>query len=127
MTFFPDRLKDAIFSLQAPDLDVVLLVGFDFLFTAFAIWMALAIGLVATTGQTIGGRLFTIQVVNMKGQPPKFHQVVCRAFALVTTMLTFCIGFLPAFGPKRRALHDYIADTQVVRTVVYQEIYDDLV
>jgi uncharacterized RDD family membrane protein YckC len=45
-----------------------------------------------------------------------FEQAVLRAAASVVSALPLGLGFVPAlFGGERRALHDRLADTRVVK------------
>jgi uncharacterized RDD family membrane protein YckC len=76
---------------------------------------------VAAGGQTIGKMAAGIRVIPADpGAPPServsFGQAVVRAAGYVASALPAGIGFLPAFfGPERRALHDRLADTRVVK------------
>jgi uncharacterized RDD family membrane protein YckC len=45
-----------------------------------------------------------------------FGQSIVRAAGYIVSALPLGLGFLPAlFGPERRALHDRLADTRVVK------------
>ena len=72
-------------------------------------------------GRTVGKMAAGIRVIPADpGAPPServsFGQAVVRAAGYVASALPVGIGFLPAFfGPERRALHDRLADTRVVK------------
>jgi uncharacterized RDD family membrane protein YckC len=72
----------------------------------------------AAGGQTIGKMASGIKVVSMDvehGRVPLGHSVV-RAVAYVISALPAGLGFLPALvGAERRAIHDRLADTRVVK------------
>ena len=76
---------------------------------------------VAAGGQTIGKMAAGLRVIPADpGAPPServsFGQAVVRAAGYVASALPLGFGFLPAFfGPERRALHDRLADTRVVK------------
>jgi uncharacterized RDD family membrane protein YckC len=76
---------------------------------------------VAAGGQTIGKMAAGIRVIPADpGAPPServsFGQAVVRAAGYLASALPAGIGFLPAFfGQERRALHDRLADTRVVK------------
>ena len=69
----------------------------------------------AVGGQTIGKMAVGLRVAVNEGPVDVSHAVV-RFLATGVTLLTLGIGYLPAlFGRDRRALHDRIAGTDVVR------------
>lgn len=76
---------------------------------------------VAASGQTIGKMAVGTRVVSADpgprfGERVTFEQAVLRAAASVISTLPLGLGFLPAcFGGERRALHDRLADTRVVK------------
>jgi uncharacterized RDD family membrane protein YckC len=74
----------------------------------------------AAGGQTIGKMLFGIRVVTddeaeTEGLPPTARQATYRAFLTVPSVLLLGIGFLPALMGSRRAVHDRLSHTRVVR------------
>jgi uncharacterized RDD family membrane protein YckC len=88
-------------------------------------WFGLAV-----RGQTLGKRLFGIQIVDDCGAPAGFFRaLLLRVWvfgilaAIVQLLLQRAGGWiglglalanvLPIFGPRRRCLHDYLAGTQV--------------
>ena len=76
---------------------------------------------VAAGGQTIGKMAAGIRVIPADPGAPRservsFGQAVVRAAGYLVSALPVGIGFLPAFfGHERRALHDRLADTRVVK------------
>jgi uncharacterized RDD family membrane protein YckC len=76
---------------------------------------------VAASGQTIGKMAAGTRVVSADPGAPvndrvSFEQAVLRAAASVLSALPLGLGFLPALvGRERRALHDRLADTRVVK------------
>jgi uncharacterized RDD family membrane protein YckC len=72
----------------------------------------------AAGGQTIGKMAAGIRVVAMEGDAarvPLGHSVL-RATAYLVSALPAGLGFLPALlGAERRAIHDRLADTRVVK------------
>jgi uncharacterized RDD family membrane protein YckC len=76
---------------------------------------------VAASGQTIGKMAAGIRVIPADPAAPSservsFGQAVVRAAGYLVSALPVGLGFLPAFvGQERRALHDRLADTRVVK------------
>ncbi len=76
---------------------------------------------VAAGGQTIGKMAAGIRVIPADPAAPSservsFGQAVVRAAGYLVSAVPAGLGFLPAFvGRERRALHDRLADTRVVK------------
>jgi uncharacterized RDD family membrane protein YckC len=76
---------------------------------------------VAASGQTIGKMAAGTRVVSAVPDAPmrervSFEQAVLRAAASVISALPLGLGFVPALvGRERRALHDRLADTRVIK------------
>ena len=84
--------------------------AFLFLLTAGYLIVFTVVG-----GQTIGKMAAGLRVAVNEGPVDVSHAVV-RFLATGVTLLTLGLGYLPAlFGSNRRALHDRIAGTDVVR------------
>lgn len=103
-----------------------------FVFLTYAIIFGMNGYLMYNDGQSIGKRLFKIQVVDASSEKllPLFRIFVIRAcwllpLALLLMLVTFVIAqtiwlvvilfdSLPIFGPDRRCMHDYLAGSKVV-------------
>ncbi len=70
----------------------------------------------ATTGRTLGGRVFGIRVLDGQGHPPRIAIVVVR---VLVHLLGLGLGLLGwtwgALDPNKRGWHDHLAGTFVVR------------
>lgn len=72
--------------------------------------------LTAKTGQTWGKKVFDLKVVRADGSPVTGLDAFLRWCAYLASYLTLCVGFLMAgWTADKRALHDYIAGTRVIR------------
>lgn len=70
-------------------------------------------------GQSPGKMLCGIRIVSMDGREPSWGQAVLRPAGYVLSWLPLGFGFvLAAFPPSKRALHDRLTDTRVIRTAV---------
>jgi uncharacterized RDD family membrane protein YckC len=75
---------------------------------------------VAANGQTIGKMAFGTRVVSADpaaatSDGVSFGQALIRAAGYLVSLLPAGLGFVPAFFGDRRAVHDRLADTRVVR------------
>lgn len=69
-----------------------------------------------TTGQTLGKIMAGLRVVDTAGQPPGYVRAFLRAFLGALGAALLFAGFVPMFfDPARRALHDRILRTRVVK------------
>jgi uncharacterized RDD family membrane protein YckC len=67
-------------------------------------------------GGTAGKLLLGMRVVRADFTRVTYWRAAVRAFGKVLSDLTLYVGYIMvAFDPQRRALHDYIADTRVVK------------
>lgn len=67
-------------------------------------------------GATLGKMAVKLRVVNPDGSKLTWGKAVGRYFAEIVSGLTLGIGYIMAgFDPERRALHDRIAATRVIR------------
>lgn len=67
-------------------------------------------------GATLGKMVFKIKVVTAEGESVSFGRATGRHFAKYVSYLTMYIGFIMAgFDKEKRALHDYMCGTRVVR------------
>jgi uncharacterized RDD family membrane protein YckC len=68
------------------------------------------------TGQTIGKIVTGLSVVDRQGRSPGVLRALWRALAAVVGVAALGAGLLPIFAdPARRALHDRLAGTRVIR------------
>lgn len=69
-----------------------------------------------TTGQTLGKMVAGLRVVDSAGRPPGYLRSFLRALVGALGTLLLLAGFVPMFfDPARRALHDRILKTRVVK------------
>ena len=90
----------------------------DWLLTAvgLAIGAAYEIILVSKFGATLGKMAFRLKVVTAEGGPVSVAQAAGRYFAGILSYLTCGIGFIiAAFDDQKRALHDRICGTRVIK------------
>ena len=80
------------------------------------IYMTIAIGL---RGRTIGMRLFGLEVVDAEeNEYPTMHQAAVSSAVYLLSIPMLGIGFLPLlFNEERRAAHDLISGTVLVREI----------
>jgi len=65
---------------------------------------------------TPGKKALGLKVLRPDGSQLSFMRAVCRSLASGLSGMILCIGYLMvAFDDERRALHDHICDTRVVR------------
>ena len=101
-------------SYAAPDLDgaprIIANMCSDLLLIAYLA------GFIAAHGQTPAKALWRIRVVDAQGQKPSLGRAILRAVAVIFSMGLLFIPFTYVFlNPQRRALHDYVAGTYVVK------------
>jgi len=80
----------------------LLLLCYFFFFTAYG-------------GRTPGKMLFGLKVETADGAPLTWARALGRTFAYLVSIITWGLGFLLAAGPAKRALHDRLAGTRVVK------------
>jgi uncharacterized RDD family membrane protein YckC len=67
-------------------------------------------------GQTPGKMACKIEIIRTDGEPMTYGRATGRYFAEFLSSLTLLIGYImAAFDEEKRALHDRICDTRVVR------------
>jgi uncharacterized RDD family membrane protein YckC len=85
---------------------------------AYLVFLGLvyAVYFTGTTGQTLGKIVVGLRVVDTMGRPPSAWKALLRAVLGVVSILAAFAGFIPsAFDPARRALHDRVLKTRVIR------------
>jgi uncharacterized RDD family membrane protein YckC/type II secretory pathway pseudopilin PulG len=71
---------------------------------------------VRCNGQTLGKMAAGVAIVRDDGSPLTYGRAFARWIGYLLSGLTLCLGFAcAAFTQRKRALHDYLADTRVVR------------
>ncbi|MCX7818138.1 MAG: RDD family protein [Kiritimatiellae bacterium] len=81
------------------------------MFAVYEIWM------VGRFGATLGKMALRLRVVRADGSPLGYGRAAGRHFAKYLSQLTAGVGYLlAAFDREKRALHDMVADTRVIRT-----------
>jgi uncharacterized RDD family membrane protein YckC len=85
----------------------------------FTIWMWFTVKLLKANGQSIGKKACGIKLVRQDGSPVSVSRVIW-----LRNVLNGAIGFIPLyafidslfiFGEAHRCVHDYIADTIVIK------------
>jgi uncharacterized RDD family membrane protein YckC len=115
VVYFTLKICDMTF-LEAPSLPMAPLLSFLALLNGGYLATFVAAG-----GQTIGKMAAGTRVVPADPAAPlservSFGQAAVRAVAYLVSLLPLGLGFLPGLiGRERRALHDRLADTRVVR------------
>ncbi|WP_100407665.1 RDD family protein [Bacillus solitudinis] len=67
-------------------------------------------------GQTIGKKILGIRVATLHGERVKMGRMFVReVLGKLLSYLILFVGFLMAAGKSKRALHDYVAKTIVIR------------
>ena len=85
------------------------------------LWLYFAFFESSTRQATWGKQLVGIKVVGKEGQRISFARASGRFFAKILSYLLFYVGFImAAFTNRKRALHDIIAETYVVKNT-YEE------
>lgn len=88
--------------LVAGQLMPALLFGYFFFFSGYG-------------GRTVGKMLMGIRVIRADGSELTWASALARTLCYLASVLTWGLGFLLAAGPAKRALHDRLAGTRVVR------------
>lgn len=107
------RGLDLALSLFATDFTTLLLRAGPLLVLAASYFMFS----VSWTGRTLGQRLLSIRIVDRHGRSPSVLIVGLRTLAQLVGLLAAALGPLwIAFDSERRAVHDLVAGTYVVRS-----------
>ncbi len=82
-------------------------------------WLYEALMTSSARGATLGKQAVGVRIVRADGAQLSFGRATARHFlkAMVTPMVPFAIGYLlAAFTARKRALHDFMADTFVIKS-----------
>jgi uncharacterized RDD family membrane protein YckC len=82
-------------------------------------WLYEALMTSSHHGATFGKRALGLRIVRADGATLSFGRATARHFlkAMITPLVPFAVGYLlAAFTNGKRALHDFMADTFVIRT-----------
>ena len=110
----------------APDITVLLRFYTLFLSTFLPLRLAYFVGFHAGLGATPGKLLFGLRVVRMDGGTLTFPRALARFLAELVSLAAMGIGYLVApLHPERRALHDLIAGTRVIRKPMDEAVARD--
>jgi uncharacterized RDD family membrane protein YckC len=92
------------------------LIGISF-FLSTAVSMFYEAFFLVQYGATPGKMVFKLKVITPDGGPISWGRAIGRFFARYLSTITLMIGYIMAgFDSEKRALHDYIAGTRVIRT-----------
>lgn len=70
----------------------------------------------ALRGQTFGKHMMRVKVIDAFGQRPSMVRALVRTAAYVPSLVLLALGFLwIGFDREKRGLHDWLADTYVVK------------
>jgi uncharacterized RDD family membrane protein YckC len=87
--------------------------------TAFAVLYEA--GFLVRNGATPGKMILGLRVVTADGGPISWGRAIARYFGYWLDTITLLIGYImAAFDSEKRALHDHICGTRVVRNVAVQ-------
>ncbi|MCB9560417.1 MAG: RDD family protein [Kofleriaceae bacterium] len=91
---------------------------------ALVTWVAMTIGVAAvylmvfqvTMAQTLGMRLLRMRIIDVWGDRPTVARCGARTAGYLASVATILLGFLwVGFDTEKRALHDWIAGTYVIK------------
>jgi len=105
------------FGLVAPpDESVALAVALSMFFISVTIPIAYTTFLVGRFGATLGKMALGLKIVRSDGDRVSYLRALGRYFAEILSALILYIGYImAAFDDEKRALHDHICDTRVIR------------
>lgn len=83
------------------------------LFVVFAYFT----GSIVYMGRTFGMKLFSIEMIDAEANElPTFHQAAVNSAAYLLSLMLLGLGFVPAFfNEERRAMHDILSGTLLIR------------
>jgi DNA-directed RNA polymerase II subunit RPB1 len=91
--------------------------GFAIFGAAVAVMFIYFTATIAFMGRTFGMRLFSIEIIDAEANElPTLHQAAVNSAVYILSLLFFGLGFVPAFfNEERRAMHDLVAGTLLIR------------
>lgn len=109
---------DGISSGQQPSFLYTLGIGF----IGLVVFVAINFNLLKSAGQTIGKRVMGIKIVTLDGELPVIGDHLLKRYAVyflpgqvpVVGGIFSIVNILFIFGPQRRCIHDFVAQTKVV-------------
>ncbi len=104
---FLGAMAGALLALTTDDLQLGTL---DSLLIGVALMVVYYASLEGLSGRTVGKLLLGTKIVDESGHPPRFGQILGRTFARLIPFEALAV-----FGSDRRALHDSLTGTYVVR------------
>jgi uncharacterized RDD family membrane protein YckC len=73
--------------------------------------------MIGTSGQTLGKKITKVKVVLTDGQDIKYGRAFLRAIGSRVSAILLGLGYVAAFfTDNKRALHDFIAGTRVIKS-----------
>jgi uncharacterized RDD family membrane protein YckC len=82
----------------------------------FAVSIFYSVWFVGKFGATPGKMALGLKIVSSSGDPVSYKKAVARFFAEIVSAIICYIGYImAAFDDQRKALHDQICDTRVIR------------
>lgn len=83
---------------------------------SFALAIVYHVYFISQKGATLGKMIVGVKVVTATGGPVSVGRAFGRYFACYLSGLILCIGYIiAAFDDQKRALHDHICNTRVIR------------
>lgn len=110
----------------SPDLTVMVRYSLVSWGTFLPLRLAYVVGFHGALGATPGKMLFGMRVVRADGKPLSFPRAMGRFLAEFISMASIGVGYLiTPFHPERRALHDLVAGTRVIRRSIGPAVVED--
>jgi uncharacterized RDD family membrane protein YckC len=90
---------------------------FAILGAAIAVMFVYFTATIAFVGRTFGMKLFAIEIIDAEANElPSLHQAAVNSAVYILSLLLLGVGFVPLFfNEERRAMHDILAGTLLIR------------
>jgi uncharacterized RDD family membrane protein YckC len=116
-----DALLRLAFGLGAPGAGFALGGGLLIFALNIAIAVLYEAGFLVRNGATPGKMILGLRVVTADGGPISWGRAIARYFAYWLDAITLLVGYImAAFDSEKRALHDHVCGTRVVRNAAVQ-------